>query len=52
MGSFLLCNLHVMFRIINSGRLSWADHVAHMVEVRSVYRILVRKLRGRNAWET
>jgi hypothetical protein len=41
-----------MFRIINSGRLSWADHMAHMVEVRNVYRILVGKLRGKNAWET
>jgi len=47
LGSFLLCNLHVMYRIINSGRLSWTDHVARVVEVRSIYRILVGKRRGR-----
>jgi hypothetical protein len=38
--------------MINYGRLSWTDHVAHMIEVRSVCRILVGKLRRRNAWET
>jgi hypothetical protein len=33
--------------IINSGRMSWAGHMARMGEKRNVYRLLVRKPEGR-----
>jgi hypothetical protein len=32
-----------IFRVIKSRRLRWSGHVAHMGEIRSVYRVLVGK---------
>jgi len=34
-------------RVIKSRRMIWAGHVAHMGEERGVYRVLVRKPKGR-----
>ena len=38
-----------ILRVIKSGRMRWAGHVARMVEERGVYRTLVRKPEGRRA---
>ena len=40
------CNLYsspYIVRVIKSRRMRWAEHVAHMVEERGVYRVLVGK---------
>jgi len=34
-------------RVIKSRRMRWAGHVAHMVEERGAYRVLVEKPEGR-----
>ena len=36
-----------IFRVIKSRRMRWAGHVAHMVERRGLYRVLVGKPEGR-----
>jgi hypothetical protein len=36
-----------IIRIIKSGRMRWARHVARMVEKRNVYRLLVGKPEGK-----
>jgi hypothetical protein len=36
-----------MIRMIKSGRMRWAGHVARMGEKRNAYRILVGKLEGK-----
>jgi len=53
----LYCSPHVV-RAINSKRMRWAGHVAHAGERRGVYRVLVRKPKGkrplgrpRHRWE-
>ena len=37
-----------IFRVIKSGRIRWAGHVAHMRERRDVHRVLVGKPEGKN----
>jgi hypothetical protein len=39
-------------RVIKYRRMRWAGHVAHMVEGRGVYRMLVGKPEGKRAGET
>jgi len=36
-----------ILRVINSRRMRWVEHVAHMGEERGVYRVLVGKLEGK-----
>jgi len=36
-----------IFRVIKSRRMRWAGHVAHMVERRGLYRVLVGRPEGR-----
>jgi hypothetical protein len=38
-------------RVIKSRRMRWAGHVAHMVEGRGVYRVLVGRSECKNHWE-
>ena len=38
---------HDILRVIKSRRMRWAGHMAHMVEERVVYRVLVGKTEGR-----
>ena len=40
-----------IFRMIKSGRMIWAGHVARMGERRGVYRVLVGKSEGKNHLE-
>jgi hypothetical protein len=42
-----LCSSPSIFRIITSRRMRCADHVAHIGEKRSAYRILVKKPEGK-----
>jgi len=42
----LYCSPNIV-RVIKSRRMRWAGHVARMGEERGVYRVLVRKLKGR-----
>ena len=42
----LYCSPNIV-RVIKSGRMRWAGHVARMGEERGVYRVLVGKLEGR-----
>ena len=53
-----LYSLPNIFRVIKSRRMMWAGHVAHMMESRGVYRVLVGKPeeerplgRPRHSWE-
>jgi len=43
----LYCSPNI-FRVIKSGRIRWAEHVARMGEGRCVYRVLVGKPEGRD----
>jgi len=36
-----------IFRVIQSSRMRWAGHVARMGERRSIYKVLVRKPKGK-----
>jgi hypothetical protein len=45
----LYCSPNIV-RVIKSRRMRWAGQVARMVEERGVYRVLVRKLEGRDHW--
>jgi len=42
----LYCSPNI-FRVIKSGRIKWAGHVACMGERRGIYRVLVRKPKGK-----
>ena len=44
--NYLYCSPNIV-RVIKSGRMRWAGHVARMVEERGVYRVLVGKPEGR-----
>jgi hypothetical protein len=43
-----LCSSLSVIRVIESRKIRWAVHVAHMGEMRGVYRVLVRKPEGMN----
>jgi hypothetical protein len=43
-----LYSLPIIVRVINSRRMRWAVHVAHMGERRGVYRVLVGKPEGKS----
>jgi hypothetical protein len=53
----ILYSLPNIMRVVKSGRIRWAGHVARMWEVRCVYRVLVGKPEGkrlgrpRRRWE-
>jgi len=48
MRSLLICTAHPLFvRVIKSGRIRWAWHVACVGERRGVYRVLVGKPEGK-----
>jgi hypothetical protein len=38
----------IIIRLMKSRRMRWVGHVAHMGETRNAYKILVRKVEGRN----
>jgi hypothetical protein len=42
----LYSSSHIM-RVIKSRRMIWAGHVAHVEEMKNVYKILVRKCEGK-----
>ena len=55
--NYLYCSLSTV-RVINSRRMRWAGHVAHVGERRDIYRVLVGKPEGkrplgrpRHRWE-
>ena len=37
---FIVCTVHVIFRVIKSRKLRWAGHLARMEEGRSAFKIL------------
>jgi len=37
------CSYHIVIRVIKSRRMRWAEHVAHIGEMRNSYNILVGK---------
>jgi len=39
-----------ILRVIKSRRVRWAGHAARVGEERGVYRVLLRKLEGRDQW--
>jgi hypothetical protein len=39
--------LHQILRVIKSRKMRWAGHIAHMGEMRNVYKILLEKLEGK-----
>jgi hypothetical protein len=47
MKSLMICTAHLIRSGEKSRRMRWAGHVAHMVERRDVYRVLVRKPEGK-----
>jgi hypothetical protein len=45
---FIICTLHqILSRVIKSRRIIWAGHVARMEVMRSTYKILVGKPKGK-----
>jgi hypothetical protein len=47
-----LCTSPNIVREIKSRRMRWAGHIAHMVEMRNVYTILVRKPEWKRSLQT
>jgi len=48
--NYLYCSPNIV-RVLKSRRTRWAGHVAHMVEGRGMYRVLVGKPEGRRPLE-
>jgi hypothetical protein len=51
MRSLMICTPHDIVQKIKSRRMSWAGHVARMVDRRGVYRVLVGKPEGKRTLE-
>jgi hypothetical protein len=47
MGNFITCTFHLIVKVIKSGRLRWAGHVANMEEDRNAFEILTGKPIGK-----
>ena len=46
----MICTAHSnIVRVIKSRRMRWADHVANMVELGGIYRLLVGKSDGKSS---
>jgi len=43
----MICVAHQIVRVIKSGKMQWAGHVARMEKRRGVYRVLVGKPEGK-----
>jgi hypothetical protein len=48
---YLHSSPHIIM-MIKSRSMRWAEHVAHMVEIRKAHRVLLEKYKGKSPFET